>query len=450
MARARSLSKNPAPRFPGNARLQPGSSSSLRADKEQSQAGAWRAITPAEAGVEEPAAARPAGGGDALARLIGAPPDARARLARLDLTVVGVGVVGGYFADLLAEFAPGTVRFLDPDFYELRNLRAQPIDRLAIGRPKVEVVGRRLKARSPGTRVLVAQRRYEEVGVADLCSSTVVALAGDNLPLTVAVSQRACALGQALVQGSVHGPTGVAQVRRTAPAAERARACPVCTWDAGERRALARQTRFACDGSGQSRANPAGPSAALAALGSLAGSLMAFEVLRLALGFDDADAVVEYCALSRSAVVSPLVANRRCLVVHQAWRKVRAARPLGELSPGQIFALAGARSACRRADRALEVDGLRWVARGDCECRQHPPVAHFVGQGEARETLGVCGLCGCTLRAHPFYTHVETPGALFAASLDRPLAALGAGVARAALVRSSSSTVLVHGSEEAR
>lgn len=421
----------------------------------------WREITPDEADEQQAgapargaAAARhathPTDGEDALVRLIGAPPDARARLARTDLTVVGVGVVGAYFAALLAEFAPGTVRFLDPDLYELRNLRAQPIDRSAIGRPKVEVVGRALKARSPGTRVLVAQRRYEEAGVADLLASSVVVCAGDNLALTAAVSRRACAFAQAIVQGSVHGPTGVAQVRRTAPAAERERACPVCTWDAGERRELDRQTRFSCDGSGRSLANPAGPSGALAALGSLAGSMLAFEVLRLGLGLDDSDAVVEYCALSRSSVVSPLVANRRCMVAHAPWRRVRAARPLGALSPAQIFALAGARCASRRAERALEVDGLRWVSRGNCECRQHPAVDRFVGHGAGSEALGVCVLCACTLRAHPFHTHVETPGALFAASLDRPLAALGAGDARAAIVRGSRSTVLVHGCEEGR
>lgn len=413
---------------------------------------AWGEITLADAfaGAAAPAprtASAPLAGA-ALQQLVGAPADARARLARLDLLVVGLGAVGGPFVDYLAALAPGTIRLVDPDWYVPGNLQSQPIGPEALGRPKVEVVGRRLKARSPSTRVLVAPCRFEELDVGAVHASVAVAVAGDSLALTAAVSQRACELGQALFQGSVHGPTCVAQVRHTAPVEGRERKCLCCHWDAGERRELEHQTRFACDGSGRVLGNPAGPSGALSALGGLAGSLMAFELLRWALGLEgSADSIVEYCALSGRSVVSPLAPKRRCLVEHAPWRKVHAARELGELSLRQVFALAHPRSPRRLAPRSLEIDGWRWVASGLCECDVHPTVNRFVRQRDADAALAPCARCGRAVRVHPFHEHARAPGVLFAACAERSLAELGASRARAAIVRGSSGAVLVLGPE---
>ena len=295
----------------------------------------------------------------------------------------------------------------------------------------------------------MAERRFEELKIADVAACAAVVLAGDNLALTVAASQRACALGQTIVQGGLHGPTGVVQIRRAAAVEEKERACPCCLWDASERRELDHQTRFACDGSGRGPANPGGPTGALSALGGLAGSLLAFELLQWALGIAGADAIVEYCALSHRAVVSPLVPKPSCLVPHARWRRVEVARPLGELSPGQIFALARARSASRREQRSLEVDGLSWASLGLCDCTSHAPVDRFVRRADpAGTSLGsACERCGRALWIHPFHTRVEAPGALFTNVLERPLAELGAAGARAAIVRGASSAVLILGPE---
>jgi molybdopterin/thiamine biosynthesis adenylyltransferase len=410
---------------------------------------AWREIDALEPSAGLAALVRPAAA-DPLLSLQGVPADAHARLARLDLLAVGIGGVGGPFVDYLAVLAPGTVRIVDPDLYEPENLRTQPIGPEALGRPKVEVLGRRLKARSPETRVLVAQRRFEELELADLAPCAAVALAGDNLALTVAVAQRACELGQALFHGGVHGATAVAQVR-CAVAEGRARACVCCVWDAGERRALEAELRFACDGSGRSTANPSGPSGALSALGALAGSLMAFELLRWSLGLGDGqDAIVEHCALSRRTVVSPLRPSRRCPVAHAPFRRARAAQTLGELSPRQLLALAHAAPG-RVARRSLEVDGWSWASRGLCECNVHPPIERFVRRAVARATapVGRCAGCGRALRVHPFHVHERAPGASLAECAERSLAELGAGSARAALVRGpgGAAPVLVLGPE---
>lgn len=409
---------------------------------------AWCELTSAAAGEAGPGALRPRDQGpDPLTRLIGAPPDSRERLGRLDLTVSGLGSIGAAFVDLLPAFALGTVRLVDPDAYAPSNLRSQPITPDAIGRPKCEVVGRRLKARSPETRVFIRHDRFESLGLADLQSSHAIALAGDNLALTVAASQRACQLDQFIMEGATHGATSVAQVRRTAPAKGRERSCPCCTWDQSEERELAKQTRFACDGSGRPLANPAGPTGALAALSAQAASMMAFELLRWGLGLDDSDVTVEYCALSRVSVVSPLVRNPACRVEHLPWHRVRSARPLGELSPSQLFALAHARSPGRRAVRSLEIEGSCWAERGSCACRVPPTLARFVGRSAEAVSVGTCGMCAGPLRAHSFHTHADAPGALFASCLDRSLAELGAPGARAAIVRGSRSTFLVVGSE---
>lgn len=408
---------------------------------------AWREITPAAAGAAMDAAVHSAIAVDPLAHLIGAPLDAHERLRCLDLTVAGVGAVGAAFVDLLPGLAIGTVRIVDPARYSPSNVRAQPVTPEAIGRPKCAVVGARLKARSPETRVFVLHERFECLTAADLQSSGAIALAGDNLLLTVAVAQRACALGQALVQGTVHGPTGVAQVRRTVPVAGRARSCPCCMWDKAEERELQRQTRFACDGSGRTLANPAGPTGALSAVSALAGSLMAIEVLRWALGLDDADVIVEYCALSRASVVSPLVSNPRCRVEHAPWRRVRSARALAELSPAHIFALAGVLGPSRHAQSSLEIEGASWLSRGDCACAVPPVLDRFVSPTHGVATLGPCARCGSELRADSFHTHVEVHGALFSACLGRTLAELGAAGASTAIVRSPSGVVLVVGAD---
>jgi molybdopterin/thiamine biosynthesis adenylyltransferase len=385
----------------------------------------------------------PGSAADPLTLLIGAPPDARARLSRFDLTLAGTGAVGAAFAELLPAFGLGTVRLVDPDSYSPSNLRSQPITPEALGRPKCEVVGRRLKARSPETRVLVLHDRFERLAVADLHPSHAIALAGDNLALTVAASQRACQLGQLVIEGATHGPTCVAQVRSTAPAEGRERACPCCTWDQSEERELARQTRFACDGSGRALANPAGPTGALSALSAQAASMMAFELLRRILGLDDSDVIVESCALRRATVVSLLVLNPACRVAHAPWQRVRSSRPLGALSPSQLFALAHARSARRRATCSLEIEGAQWVSRGSCACPSGAPVARFVGRAAEAACLGPCARCGGPVRADPFHSHVEVPGALFAACCERPLGELGVPDARAAIVRGARCTCLV-------
>jgi hypothetical protein len=146
--------------------------------------------------------------------------------------------------------------------------------------------------------------------------------------------------------------------------------------------------------------------------------------------------------LSRSSVVAPLLPNPRCPVDHSAWRRVRSHRPLAELGPAQILALAGA-----GARGSLEVEGARWVSRALCECAEHPVVDRFVGFTAESESLGACARCGSTLRPHAFHSHLQAPGGVFAACGDRPLAALGAQGARVAVVRGSGTVTLVVGPE---
>lgn len=379
------------------------------------------------------------------ARLVGAPADACARLAQVDLLVAGLGAVGGALLEHLPGLGLGTLRLVDPDAYEHGNLATQPIEPAALGRPKVEVLGERLKRRSPGTRVLVAQGRLEELDLAAVHAAQALVVAGDNLALTLWATTLACALGQFLLHAGVHGPTGVAQVRRSFPR-PKGRACPVCAWDAGERRALENQTRFACDGSGRPLANAAGASGALSALGGLAGSLLAFELVQWALEMGPrADAVLELGALGRHAVVSPLVANPACVVPHAAWRKVRLARPLAELSPAQIFAHAHPRSPRRLHARSLEIEGWEWVPQGLCECIEHPVLGRFVRPEDRHLSFGLCPACRHHRRAHPFHVRRDASAVLFQGFLEQPLARLGAIGARAALVRASSETVLVVG-----
>jgi molybdopterin/thiamine biosynthesis adenylyltransferase len=360
----------------------------------------------------------------------------------VDLVVAGVGAVGAPFVELLPSLGLGCVRIVDTDTYGPSTLASQPITPELFGQPKAHAVARRLKARAPATRVLACHARFQDLAVAELQSADALVVSGDNLALVAAASQRACALGQFLIEAGVHGPTCVAQVRRTTPAAGRARACLRCTWDASEERELERQTRFACDGSGQ-LANPSGPTGALAALSTHAASLMAFELVRWALGLDATSASVEYCALSRVAVVSPLTRKRRCPVEHAPWRRVASPRPLVELRVEELFALAGLQHPARHASRSLELDGHDWVERVHCACPLDRSFARFVPRSAPE--LAPCPRCGARPRADAFHVRQDAPAAALEPALS--LAELGARAPRIALVRGARATTLLVGPE---
>ena len=86
-------------------------------------------------------------------------PTSAASLAAARVLVIGVGALGAPAARVLAEAGVGTLGLVDPDVVEVSNLHRQLLyDETDVGRPKVDVAARRLRALVPGLRVEAESR----------------------------------------------------------------------------------------------------------------------------------------------------------------------------------------------------------------------------------------------------------------------------------------------------
>ncbi len=82
-------------------------------------------------------------------------------LLRSTVAVIGCGGLGGYVLEELARAGVGTLLAMDPDRYEEHNLNRQlQADAGVLGRPKVEVIGRRLARINPALEFIPLQRRF--------------------------------------------------------------------------------------------------------------------------------------------------------------------------------------------------------------------------------------------------------------------------------------------------
>lgn len=87
--------------------------------------------------------------------------DMMARMAAAKITVFGVGGVGSWCVEALARSGIGNITIVDPDEVAVSNINRQlPALHSTVGRPKVEVVARRIADINPATKVTAIQGRY--------------------------------------------------------------------------------------------------------------------------------------------------------------------------------------------------------------------------------------------------------------------------------------------------
>ena len=87
--------------------------------------------------------------------------DMMARMAAARVTVFGVGGVGSWCIEALARSCIGNITIVDPDDVAVSNINRQlPALHSTVGRPKVEVVARRIADINPAAKVTAIQGRY--------------------------------------------------------------------------------------------------------------------------------------------------------------------------------------------------------------------------------------------------------------------------------------------------
>ena len=87
--------------------------------------------------------------------------DMMALMAAARITVFGVGGVGSWCVEALARSGIGNITIVDPDEVAMSNVNRQlPALHSTVGRPKVEVVARRIADINPAAKVTAIQGRY--------------------------------------------------------------------------------------------------------------------------------------------------------------------------------------------------------------------------------------------------------------------------------------------------
>lgn len=369
---------------------------------------------------------------DRMPRIVGGPQDPRAVLAGKHVEVIGNGSVGQTVVQHLARAGIGAMTLVDRSRFKAASVLTHPIEPAAIGRSKAEYAGAVARALQPDIAVSIHACEFQELPLAGRDCDAVI-LAVDNLGTEVDVAQWCLRRGLPLVQCSVHGGTMVATVRTFTGGTDGQGACIACGYNAAEWQQVAREPRYACDGSGES-SRSLQPTRSLSSLCSLAAELGVHRVLRHLLGFGLplADDVLEYRGHTDELVTTALRRNPACRLEHARW---------AETDRGGATTLAAVPAVAAAAGSALlAIDGRVFATAAACACGTTVELGRFVAAAGAR---GVCAACGGELQPSPFHERPRVRLADLAA--QRPLADLGIPPGAAIVVREPDGrTTLVH------
>ena len=382
------------------------------------------------------------------ASFLDVPPTVSAGLGReLDLLVIGCGGSVGILAtEALARLGPRSVCLVDPARYKPESVLTHcSIGADEIGLPKVEVVGRRLKAAAPRTRILIFEGPFEALPIGVAAHANLWILASDNLRAELRVSEAALQLGRPLIQGSVWGPGLIAQVRSLATRPDGAGPCLACGFTQTEWEQADAGTIFSCAGSAEpdrAWAPSQIPTRSIAPLCATAGALVSLEATRRLLGIGDPQASrqLQICGHDFSTTITPLERRPDCPLEHRPLRLLPEREELGRRTPRELLERAGyAGSELHRV--TLNLPGRRFAKLTACQCPTHEVLERFVSiDGSA----GRCPRCQQERGIHPFYAMDEVPFAALGQRLDRSLASLGAAAPESVRVRGERGTCLVY------
>lgn len=126
------------------------------------------------------------------------------------VAIVGIGGLGAPAAAALAAAGVERLTLVDPDAVDLSNLPRQPLYGVSdLGRAKVDVAARRLRAAHPHVRVETACERLDEASAERLLEGHSVIVDGtDSLTSKVLLNEIALGLGIPLVHAGAIGLEG--------------------------------------------------------------------------------------------------------------------------------------------------------------------------------------------------------------------------------------------------
>ena len=325
-----------------------------------------------------------------------------------NVTVIGAGNIGSQLLALVARMpAVGCVTIVDPDSFELKNVRTQAVVPADAGKSKALVQAARLRKINPALRVKPIVARVEDVPPGALRADA-MALCLDSRASRRAAGGIAWRLGMPFVDAGVHSDGLLARVHAYRPGCESA--CYECALD--ESAYAAELENFACDGS----RIEAAPTNAPASLGALAASLQAIEIEKILAGdwarvAVDREVVIE--AGFHHHYVTKFARNPACKFDHRTFTVRDFRGENGVLSLGDLFA---------RGTDAVRVEGQQFAKQWACgACLTSAEVF-----GLQRRLAVVCPQCGRAMRAVGFHLADRLSAAdVPEGKLAAPLANLG-------------------------
>jgi molybdopterin/thiamine biosynthesis adenylyltransferase len=232
-------------------------------------------------------------------------------------SIVVAGAGGNTGSHLLPHLArmSGVTRLtlVDPDIYEAANLEVQNIDSQDIGQPKVVAQAARLRRINPNLDMAVLQERIEDVPRGLLrCDLLVSCL--DSRAARQHINEIAWRLNTPLIDCGILGSQNLARVNTYAPSYDAP--CLECPWGYDDYSLI--EQEYLC-GAGRGAAYA---TMASAALGALAASLMALEIVRLLSGDLTEPAAARQVLVDAQNHTMQISASRRnpwCRFDHRSW-----------------------------------------------------------------------------------------------------------------------------------
>jgi molybdopterin/thiamine biosynthesis adenylyltransferase len=129
------------------------------------------------------------------------------KLFQSKVAVIGCGGLGGYIIEELARLGVGTIKAIDPDFFEEHNLNRQILCKVSdLGKPKAKVARARVKAINPAIKTISITIPFsQENGVALLKDMDIAVDGLDSVPTRIELAECCAALNIPLVHGTIGG-----------------------------------------------------------------------------------------------------------------------------------------------------------------------------------------------------------------------------------------------------
>lgn len=314
------------------------------------------------------------------------------RTSRSVIVVGAGGNIGSHLTPHLARMpGVGRIVLIDFDTYESKNLRTQDVSRRDVGRPKVSVQAKRLKAINADVEVRPWNARVEEIPLGRLRADVIVACLDSRISRQ-AVNQAAWRLGVPWIDAGVAaGGELLARVNVYRPAPDVA--CLECGWSDEDYRNL--EVRHAC----RSAAAVTSTNAP-AHLGGLAASLAAIECGKVLDG-DWADSLagrqVILDARHHTHFVTSFRKNPRCRFDHRTWSIARETRSPKKFRLSDVSLIAGQGASDGGGDVVLSMEGERFWMTARCPrgCESVAPRSEVVGlASRMKGKVAPCLECG--------------------------------------------------------